>query len=629
MCGILATFSRASRQSVAPFLSALRLLNHRGPDYTGIFAWNREYSWQGDATKAEEIPERSFEALLGHTRLSILDLSARSHQPMVSRDGRSILIFNGEIYNYRELRSHLESYGDTFITDGDTEVLLYGLLRFGPSFCNQLNGMWAFCLFDTHTNEILLSRDRYGKKPLYFTNYQGIFSCASEPKALFSLHQQNRVLRREAIVDFLACNRWPSFSGVETAYHGISQIQAGTTVRMNLTRGSLELLNTHLLTEAAQAPADLKQLEDVVRSAVSIRLRADVPIGIFISGGVDSSLVAGFAAENLSVNRNTTLITGDTGIGNDLKFSRVLAASLNIPLLEVPMNYDESLLDNIQAMTRSYELPLQLLGNSVAMYELYRAAAKLGLKVVLDGTGGDEVFCGYFDYYASPYIRSCLAQREIRAVLSWLIPGLYNGSITRKQLVSSILNRARTLPPPAWLRHDSDWTTTVQREQAHHLAQRAGISAYQLYDMTHGRLPSWLYMNDQNSMAHSVEARSPLLDFRLSPYIHAPLSEKFSGIYNKFLLRKQLARQVPDAIRWRVDKQGFRWDDARFFQKNSALIMNHIESSRLIKELAHRDALADLQSTLPASSYRRFMLRLFSLAQLESTYSVDLQNSAQ
>jgi asparagine synthase (glutamine-hydrolysing) len=611
MCGILGHLSKNPiNQNL--FSAALQLQNHRGPDHQGVAFLNKHRICPREDRAEGEL----FDGILGHNRLSIIDLTADSHQPMIHEDGQYAIVFNGEIYNYLEIRSDLQGKGIKFHTQGDVEVLLKALIYYGQDVVTKFNGMWAFAFFDLKNNKLHLSRDRFGKKPLYYYYSKNDFIFASECKAIYKILQQPRRLNLNFLVSYLTNNIWPTLPNGETFYEEILQLPAGCSLDFDL--------NTFLITHSANNTVDQffsrpdgNRLSQDLTDAVSIRLRSDVPIGIFVSGGVDSTAVASWARQVCADKDQITWLTGNTSYGNDLDHSRNLAKSLGVKLVEVKVNYDTAIMERIKKMTYYYERPLVLMGNSVAMNALYAEVSGLGIKVVLDGTGGDEIFGGYFDYYGAYLLNSMLQHHAYKNLITFLVKSISNGNSYFRPWFKNLYC--------AFLKNvfNRDWSGKNLFPRMGGppapVDPRLNLEEFQTLDIRWGRLPMWLVMNDTNSMMYSIEARNPLLDYRLLKYITLPYHQKFAEGYNKISLRRVLPSSVPSAVRWRSDKQGFRWKNEQFWQTNEQIIQEAIKASPIIAQLIN---INELEQKLDLNHKSQVFLRLYALALLEMTFDI-------
>ncbi len=541
MCGFVLHISK-NKISESVFRNSLLSINHRGPDNLAIKKLNDFF-------------------YIGHVRLSIIDLSSKSNQPFHNDKENKFLIFNGEIYNHHSLRKKLENNKIRFNTNGDTEVL-YKILEFEKlDSIKDLNGMWSFIFINSETNELILSRDRYGKKPLYYYKDNKDFIVASEIKAIFEILNKTRKLRNDFLEYYISTGNWNNESK-KTFYTNIYQLTPGEIkiIFYKDYKFKEESININNLEEFENK--SFGDYNEIIKDSINIRLDCDVPKSIFISGGIDSSLIASLS---LDKKKEIHWITGSTGYGNDLKYSKELAKNLKIDLDIIEIPYDLNSIKIIDEMTKMYEIPIPLIGNSIAMNFLYKKISEKGIRVVVDGTGGDEVFGGYFDYYYRNVINELINENKYNKLLKYLISSknlhkqsiiLFIKHIIRNKILKKLYKNKNNL------------------EKNKNLYS---LKEFQKYDCKFGRLQTWLRMNDTNSMMYSIETRSPLLDYRLFSFIEKNIDYKFKNGFNKYYLRSIMPNTVSDNIRWRIDKQGFRWSFEKFYNDNEDYIINNIK----------------------------------------------------
>src|SRR6266481_3942542 len=379
MCGILAWAGPGAQPFTGEeFGRALKLLSHRGPDDHGI--------WCGH------------DVVLGHRRLSIIDLTAAGHQPMRSTSGQVHIVFNGEIYNYIELKDELRRVSLNPTGGSDTAVLLEAIEAWGPAALSRLNGMWAFASWNEQRRQLLLSRDRFGVKPLYYRLGADGISFASEPKALLSLFPDNRRMCRETMLDFLAYNQM--FAGNKSFYHGIHLLPPAhyafydaATNRLTIHRYWNYPTDEDSGVTADQAVEEFRVLFD---ESVRLRLRSDVPVGIALSGGLDSSSILASGAK--VSHRPPICFTSTFAASGDgeLSWAKMASRTANADLIEVPAAQEDWL-----TVLRSVVWHMDAPGYSPAVYPLWclmGAARSAGVPVLLDGQGADEALGGYPQY---------------------------------------------------------------------------------------------------------------------------------------------------------------------------------------------------------------------------------------
>lgn len=551
MCGIFGWLGQSPEEPVELFATLSRMLRHRGPDDQGFecgAGWG-----------------------LGFCRLSILDLSPTGHQPMFTPDGKYGIVFNGEIYNYVELRRSLEQAGETFLGSSDTEVLLRLLARFGTEALSQLNGMFSLGFVDTERRTWLLARDRFGVKPLYCQFRPGQLRFASELKALLAWRDARREIDPAAIVEYLALNYLSNDSCIFKGYH---KLPPGHFMLGSLDAPEqacvepfwkLELNGEHGTVSLSQR--EQEELAGLLCDAVQIRLRSDVPLGIFLSGGLDSSLVATLAAQATNGRRPLALTIGFAEREYDeTTLARATAERAGLEHRVIPQQ--PSSLTDIDRLAWFYDEPF---GDASALptFALCEAASKHAT-VFLSGDGGDEAFGGYRRYIESERHSRLMRQtaRYIPTAASRLLPTL---SLWRYRLDKV------TLPDEGWaaafdgipqdpvlefmispglkplLRSagKSLWSRwTPSREMS--LASRQQSLDYALY------LPDDILVKmDRASMAHSIEVRSPFLDYRVVEWAaRLPRAKLLNSQEGKLPLRKLGEQLLPPNVNTGV-KRGF------------------------------------------------------------------------
>jgi asparagine synthase (glutamine-hydrolysing) len=617
MCGLFLALERHQPVNAARARQALAALRHRGPDGIG------EYSWSSG-------PATGLSGFVGHTRLSILDTSSRSAQPF--RRGARTLAYNGEIYNFRALRQQLAGKGHVFETDGDTEVLMALLAEGGPQALNQANGMWAFCLLDEARKQLTAARDRYGKKPLFYYADAHRICLASEIRPIL-VYLDRPAEMRGADVDSYLRDGWlyPDASGA-THIQGIRQVVAGGVLNVDLATWQLSAQSYHTLEDYGQShPPAPEALGAQLQDAVLSRLVADRKVGLLLSGGVDSSLILSIlAAQGLT--DQVTCFTGDAGKSDDATYARQCITQLGIQAVNIPLDYGSSGMDAFLQVCRHQEKPFPFIGNVLAMPQLYARIAEHDVPVVLDGTGGDELFAGYWDRYYRFAVRQALAEGD----RAWLADSLA-ANADRPQVLSiahQVLQEATALPgappmaPSGLVRATEDPADldtfvvpeVLQARRVDPLPVFHGTLAQALVtDAEHGRLQEWLWQNDRNAMTYGIENRSPLLDFRLAGFLHSDYRGKFVGAWNKHELRTAFSQFVPLPTQWRRDKQGFRWVYHRFLQSNRSQALELVDSSRLLPQRVDVKRLLDAARKRDDYLECGLLQRMLCLAGLEQT----------
>jgi asparagine synthase (glutamine-hydrolysing) len=592
MCGIAGFLSLKASVGPAPIETMTRTVRYRGPDDEGYLAVDTQAdSIEGisligpDSATRTQRPLETFTGparlYLGHRRLSILDLSIAGHQPMRYRD--RWIIYNGEVYNYLELRQELKAEGYEFATNTDTEVILAAYDRWGEKCVTHFNGEWALCIVDTQRRTLFLSRDRYGIKPLYFFRNEDLFAFASEIKAILSLPFVPRALNREKAFHYLAL--FSRDHTEETLYEGIHQLMPGHNLSINIETGETRTSQYYALSYCSElgdydhrlAQAYAADIRDLLVDAVRLRLRADVPVGTCLSGGLDSSAVVAIVAKLRGIETNSQVQNTFTAsfpgeAVDESSYARSVAEDAGATShFSYPSK--AGYWSELPAILHHQDEPFG--GPSVyAQWEVMRQASK-HVKVVLDGQGGDEVFAGYRDYRMS-FLANLFVNRKMAILLNelWATMRLTDGfrkAVTElKPFPLFVLNshwkkRVHRIRYRDEVRRSAEIlgqsvANGLDHDGSEHIDQRYSPNLNELLAnyMTKYSLPHLLKSEDRNSMAHSVEARLPYTDYRLVDYVFSlPGIYKIHNGWTKWLLRRAMKDLLPESIVWRRDKLGF------------------------------------------------------------------------
>lgn len=560
MCGIAGCTSEHAAVRVARMT---RMLAHRGPDEEGVWISKR---WP---------------LALGNRRLRILDLSPLGHQPMVSEDGRWILTFNGEIYNYLELRRSLEAKGWTFRSQTDTEVLLASLIEWGEGALDRLNGMFAFALWDDQRGCLLLARDRLGIKPLYYAQCGPSFCFASEISALLGSGLMEPRVDPLGLESFLRL-LWIPEPG--TLFSGIRKLEPGHTLAWDGHRAEGRRY-WDVPVPAARGDEDLstpvEHLRELLEEAVERQLRADVPVGAFLSGGLDSTAILSLAAakgtrsiRTYSIGFSSADRTED-GALDDMHFARLAARHFDVPHEEIVLSPD--VVDLFPRMVRHLEDPVA--DPAAINCYLVCMAARETSTVLLSGAGGDELFGGYRKYSAvslAMRVRGTLPAAR-RVFLEPLIRAL-PVAIGRKGLRSIRVAKRflRYIDAPAFEQFvgyssyydpgelaellggdplapsDPDVGVHQLRVAWNHRNTGDSIDRMTYVDLKYYLPGLGLAYMDKASMAASVEVRVPLLDDAVVDFVsRLPGRYKVQGLNTKIAFRQAMRDRIPDVIRKR------------------------------------------------------------------------------
>jgi asparagine synthase (glutamine-hydrolysing) len=603
MCGLVVSIHRNGHIDRGRLSRALDEIGHRGPDAAGADVV------QIVGSNGSMIAE----AGLGHARLAILDLDPRSNQPFAIGSHR--LVYNGEIYNYGAL-----SDGLPLSTTSDTEVLLRLLMRDGPEALGAANGMWAFCWIDVERGRLVAGRDRYGKKPLFYAVEGDAIHFASEPRAVAALLGRPLTIRRSELDGFVA-DGWvfPNPSG-QTPFVAIREVPPGQVLELDMQSWTIEQDHAFPLQFQRRGPGSAtseEALASLLADAVQARLVSDRKVGLFLSGGVDSTLILSILA-SLRLTEQVVCITGDAGRTEDARYAQACIDQLGIAALNVPLPYDTLGFEQFLAICRAQAKPFPLIGNVLGMHALYAAVAQHDIRVVLDGTGADEIFGGYWHRYLSAALRDAEAARD-KAWIEGIRPNMPNSY--RHLHAGNGWMPTRELPhidDLAIMRPEARAAVVTTRPPDPLQDFRGTLPEALMLDATAGRMQEWLWQNDRNAMASSVENRSPFLDVRLANWATTPYHRKFGGDWNKMELRGLFRHFTPLPSAERRDKQGFRWAFDHFFRNNLEGILAMIGGSEMARRYVEPGRFADAIRSGRIGLDSKLLHRLTVIAGLET-----------
>ena len=576
-------------------------LAHRGPDGQGFFS------------------EGAFG--LAHRRLAIIDLAETGAQPM--HVGPVVVVYNGEIYNYRELREELRSAGQVFTGPSDTEVLARAYLQWGADFTARLRGMWAFALYDSRCRSLLCSRDPFGIKPFYFTRLRGAFLFASEPQALVRAGVCARA-NLTAAAQYLAFG--VSDHDADTFFRDIVQLGAGQTLivsaEADVRAGSAI---DGCATQTAAPPATAQEFAASLADSIRLHLRSDVPVGTCLSGGLDSSTVAALASAAVRAEGGTRFAAVTAASGDDSTDERQYAAAVVRHLdlawhVVAPRATDFA--SQIDACLRAQGEPA--LSPSVYLqYCVMQAARRAGLKVMLDGQGADELLGGYERYapvWALEIARQAgmlSALRQFTQLARHMRPGPRGMTALAAYVLLPQLRRHVIATRAAFLRAEFADSVLALVARIAHSGRR--LRDVRIADIREFSLPALLRFEDRNSMAHSIEARVPYVDRGVvSCVLRIPDTQLLREGFTKYPLRVVAAQVLPEGIAWRRAKIGFEPPTASWLAPLAQRTQAQVERSTLITRLCRS---VPRLGTLPAALH----WRLYNLARWQELFAVEVE----
>lgn len=566
MCGLAGEFG-VGVGSLDFVLRCNSNLEHRGPDGSGV--WSHRVG--------------EFGVVLGHRRLSIQDLSSAGSQPMTSPDGRLAVSYNGEIYNFLELRDELQGMGHKFVGESDTEVLLHSWLQWGPGCLSRLDGMFAFALFDSLSSELFLVRDAFGVKPLYYEMTDSVVRFASIPSVLTPAPEGEEPFDSEAMFKYLFFGQYDL--GSSTFFKGVHRVSPGSYLKIKAATGAVAIeectwWNPPSKTQSISFDDAASRVRQLFLQSVARQMRSDVPIGFALSGGVDSTAII-CAARTVSPNSNLVAfgyIADDPQVSEE-KWIRIASDRSMADLRTVSFGVND-LSEQIDAMAEAQGEPFSS-SRIFAQYKVFEEAKLAGVKVLLEGQGGDEVFAGYHGF-AHLRIISLLETGKFGAAFQFLVRwrGWPGRSVIQLLLQSGLyLLKAKNLPLPLQILARRiaflEDCRPLMRSKLFGYGRKNKLKPYahDLNPAFKGRrvieglidalqssyIPQLVRQGDRNAMAHSVENRVPFLSLPLVEFV-LTLPEEYlisSTGQTKSVFKAAMSGIVPDEILARRDKVGF------------------------------------------------------------------------
>lgn len=565
MCGIFAAISFEqpfSQVDYKKFVDATDLVSYRGPDAFGYKTFN---------CFPQKFSPDSFNIFFGHRRLSIIDLSKDGNQPMTSNGIH--IIYNGEIFNYIELREELKAKNISFQTNSDTEVILKIYQEYGSKGFNKLNGMWAFIIYDSNKNLFIASRDRFSIKPLFWTTFNNKFYFASEIKQLLKLVESANLNKRTMSVflmqGLLDINN-------ETFFEGVEKLEPKQNLIIDLNTGKIskEKYWDYQFTSIPEKQIYEMFLE-LFCDSVKIRLRSDVELGALLSGGLDSSAISIIGKKSIGDSFSTFTVIPDNEKYSEEKFADLVVNENKLKNRKLLLE-TSTILNNFNKVLYHQDEPFSGFVVMAHYAILEKIKSESDIIVVLNGQGGDEVLLGYLRFFFF-YLKKLYSSKEYMKFIKEILASIiYRTVLTQwkisaaKRYIPKILNTEKKflLNKPQLI---NTWEHTNLRE-----AQIADIDRFSVPILTR--------YEDRNSMAHSLEIRLPFLDHRLVEFLLSLRTEyKIKNGWTKYILRKSFT-EMPVKIRWRRDKKGFSLPEEQWLKNDFRKdIFNSIKDSYLDK----------------------------------------------
>jgi asparagine synthase (glutamine-hydrolysing) len=582
MCGIIGVISKKNNpdfhsEFIVPLGQALNHMEYRGPDHQGIWSENG--------------------VCFGHRRLSIIDLSADGNQPFQSSDQRYVLVFNGEIFNYQELRSSLQNLGHAFNTASDTEVILAAYAQYGKEFCKYLRGMFALVIYDRVLNELVFARDRLGKKPLFIFENEKVIIFSSEVKFFHAFQTIPLEINEESLLNFLSLQYIP---GPQTIYKNVSQIKAGELFSYDLNKNQSKSSTYWNMFDYVGQRKDIPELDEIdklLEKSIKYRLVSNVDIGLLLSGGIDSSLLACYMHELAGKKVKAFNVGFAEQSIDESAYAKQVASALGLEL--VSLNLEDISIDNFSKSIFHADQPL---GDS-AIIPTYLIAKSIGehVKVVLSGEGADELFHGYDHYEYEKYYYG-LGKLPFECA-GMLLNGISELGIHKfdriKNKLQSISSFKKDTGTSRWTsilspdlskqfltpdkRPSGNYENQFDDFLQHFRTNASNLESSLMLDLLTWLPDDLLVKTDRMMMACSVEARTPYLDHELVEVVlnssaHFNKHPFQSKNYLRKLLKKKLPASIAESISSRP-KQGFLTPNHKWLNSNLSELSSFLFSS--------------------------------------------------
>jgi asparagine synthase (glutamine-hydrolysing) len=599
MCGI-AGYIGKERIVDEVLEKALQAMDSRGPNAHGTY-------------KHEA---RDLNVYLLHKRLSIIDLDPRSNQPYHFQDW--VMIFNGEIYNYLELKRELELLGHHFSTPGDTEVAIKAFAQWGNACFDKFEGMWAIAVFNKQRNELLLSRDRFGEKPLYAHKTQNGFFFASETRTLKSLAQTNFKKSLEQINRLLINGHKSLYKQPSTFYIGVDEVPIASCLSVNSTLEpkSFKYWRPQFNEESITEQEAISGIRDRLIRSTELRLRSDVPLAFCLSGGVDSSSLVSIAAKELGTKVNTFSIVDSDKRYDEEENMRATIADTGCNHHLIQLDPKENYLGKLQELVKYHDSPVATISYLVHSF-LSEKIAESGFKISISGTGADEIFTGYYDHYIL-HFESCLNDSDYPSLVAdwerYQKPFVRHPSFRSADLYVKNPNAREHI-----YLNNTEFATYLNNPVIEPFIETSYTKSSLLRnrmmnEMFNEVVPVILHEDDLNSMKYSIENRSPFLDRQLFDFTYSiPSKLLIKNGYAKYLLRESVKGILNDQVRLSREKKGFNASINSIVDFDNPVHVNFLMSDGPIFEIVNKRKIAELlkRKEYP-NSFKKFLFNFIN-----------------
>ena len=599
MCGIAGYIGR-EKLSDDLLEMALGKMDSRGPDAHGVYKYE----------------SKGLYVYLLHKRLSILDLDSRSNQPF--KNGKDTLVFNGEIYNYKEVRKQLETKGVRFVTSSDTEVLSKALAHFGTDAMDLLEGMWSFATFNETSETLILSRDRFGEKPLY--TYQNDSGCyfASETRTLRTIANRKFEINYDQLKRLLVNGHKSLYKQKASFYQGIDEIDLATNIRIgrDLTIRKFKFWRPSFSSVEMSEKDAISGIRQRLIQSVEYRLRSDVPLAFCLSGGVDSSSLVSIAAKELGADVNTFSIVDQDKRYNEYDNIQETIKDTGCSHHLIELDPKQNYLDKLKELVQYHDAPVATISYLVHSF-LSEKIHEKGYKIAISGTGADELFTGYYDHF-NLHFQTCRNESNFNNLLrdwkkhqfdfirhpSFRKYDLYfNDSSIRDHIyLNNDVFASYLIEPFSERFSEVNYSNDLLRNRM-------------MNEMFHEVVRVILHEDDLNSMKYSIENRSPFLDRNLFDYANSiPSKFLIKNGYAKYLLRESMQGILNDKVRLSREKKGFNASINSIIDFDNSEHIHFILEDSPVYELVDRKKIIDLIKRKEfTNSFEKFLFNFINV----------------
>lgn len=637
MCGIAGIIlkQRSGINLAEKIATMTAAISHRGPDGEGFLLASEQTTTPYYNSLQQNYQRKDLNYIptthlnnshptaflaFGHRRLSILDLSDTGHQPMCNTEGKTWITFNGEIYNYIEIREELKKIGHSFISESDTEVILRAYKEWGTACVERFNGMWAFCIYDAEKQLCFASRDRFGVKPFYYINNKAIFSFASEQKAFVKAGLINAKIDPKALHNYLINGSLET--NATNFFEGINELMPGNNLVFNTKSFDIKISNYYDLTEHITLKNDnlsekelIEKVSYAFENSVKLRLRSDVEVGTCLSGGIDSSALAVSISEITGQALNCFTSVFRNNSINEEHFADVVAKKINAKHFKVEPTLD-GFLNEVDDLIYSQDVPIWDT-STYAQYKVMELAKQNKIKVVLDGQGADELFGGYHHHFLAKWNNLfsggnfISAMNEISASKKTIAFPL-QFYLKEKAKQKNYFNKKHF---PLFFKTEFLNSAQIKNPSVYFNS----VNEQLVDDIYNTRLKSFLKCEDRCGMWHSVESRTPFADDieLINLLFSFNGNKKIKDGVSKYLLREAVKDKLPNEIYSRYDKKGFETPMNLWMKEMRAQILSEVKAANF--DFVNY---TDLEKTNSESAFHnKLLFKLFVLSRWKKLFN--------